>query len=122
MLPESGGIVTPGPVDDAAWFPDGNHLAFSAGGVLYDSKDMSRLVGDVPGELDEPAVSSNGESLAFTVTRRGIRHVWVEDMMKKTAREVTGGMCNSYASAWEPDSKSLIFASDCGRGLGLPRL
>jgi hypothetical protein len=35
---------------------------------------------------------------------------------------VTGGNCNSYTPAWEPDSSGIVFASDCGRGLGLPAL
>ena len=36
---------------------------------------------------------------------------------------VTGGNCNSYAPpAWELDSSGIVFASDCGRGLGLPAL
>ena len=35
----------------------------------------------------------------------------------------TGGNCNSYAPpAWELDSSGIVFASDCGRGLGLPAL
>jgi hypothetical protein len=46
----------------------------------------------------------------------------LEDLVTGTAREITGGACNSYAAAWEMDAKGLIFASDCGRGLGLPRL
>ena len=35
---------------------------------------------------------------------------------------ITGGNCNSYMPAWEPDSSGIVFASDCGRGLGLPAL
>jgi Tol biopolymer transport system component len=115
-------LSTPGPVDDVAWFPDGTHLVFSAKGVIYDSRDMQRLIANVSGELNEPAVSPNGQSFTFTATRHGIRHVWIEDITTKTAREITGGACNSYAPAWERNSDSLIFASDCGRGLGLPRL
>jgi Tol biopolymer transport system component len=83
---------------------------------------MHRLVLNVPGDLREPAVSPSGELLAFTATHYGIRHVWIEEMVTRNSREVTGGACNSYAAAWEPDSRHLVFASDCGRGLGLPRL
>lgn len=111
-----------GPVDGAAWFPDGAHLAFSGGGAIYDSRDGRRIIQNVEGELSDPAVSPDGEALAFTATRRGIRHVWMEDLTTRRARELTGGACNSYAAAWEPDSRGLIFASDCSRGLGLPRL
>jgi hypothetical protein len=36
--------------------------------------------------------------------------------------EVTEGPCNSFAPAWERDSQAIVFASDCGRGLGMPAL
>ncbi len=115
-------LSTPDRVDDVAWFPDASHVAFSAKGAIYDSHDMHRLVANVPGDLSEPAVSPSGELLAFTATHHGIRHVWIEEMAARNSREITGGACNSYAPAWEPDSHTLVFASDCGRGLGLPRL
>jgi len=35
---------------------------------------------------------------------------------------LTGGTCNNWAPAWELNSRSLIFASDCDRGLGMPAL
>jgi MFS family permease len=117
-----GELATPEPVDDAAWFPDGTHLAFSARGILYDSQNMERLIANVAGELDEPAVAPNGQWLAFTATHNGIRHVWIEDSKTMQASEITGGSCNSYAPAWQPDSRGLIIATDCDRGLGLPRL
>jgi hypothetical protein len=117
-----GPILTSAAVDDVAWFPRGNHLAFSAGGVIYDSSDMRPLASFVPGDHGEPAISPDGEWLAFTAARKGILHVWIENIATSVAREMTGGSCNSFAPTWELDSKGLIFASDCGRGLGLPRL
>jgi hypothetical protein len=117
-----GALLTPGPVEDAAWFPRGNHLAFSAGGLIYDSEGMRRLISFVPGDHSEPAISPDGEWLAFTSTRKGVRHIWIENIASQAALELTGGSCNSYAPAWELDSKGLVFASDCSRGLGLPRL
>jgi WD40-like Beta Propeller Repeat len=117
-----GPILAPAPVDDAAWFPDGDHMAFSAAGVIYDSSGMRPLAPSVAGDHSEPAVSPDGKWLAFTATRRGIRHLWIENIATSVAREMTGGSCNSFAPAWELDSKGLVFASDCSRGLGLPRL
>jgi Tol biopolymer transport system component len=117
-----GVLPTPGPVRDAAWFPDGNHLALSVNGVIYDSRDMQPIKLDVAGEQSEPAVSPDGRWLALTVTHRGIRHIWLASISAGVARELTAGACNSYAPAWEQNSNALIFASDCGRGLGLPRL
>jgi Tol biopolymer transport system component len=117
-----GVLPTPGPVRDAAWFPDGNHLAFSVNGVIYDSRDMQPIKLGVAGDQSEPAVSPDGHWLALTATHRGIRHIWLANISAGVMRELTGGACNSYAPAWEQDSNALIFASDCGRGLGLPRL
>jgi hypothetical protein len=112
----------PGIIDDIAWFPDAKHLAFSSLGAIYDSQDGRPLVANVAGELNNPAVSPDGSLLAFTAFHRGIRHVWVQDFVSGLTREITGGACNSYAPAWDSDSRTLIFASDCDRGLGLPRL
>lgn len=117
-----GELATPRPVEEAAWFPLGRHLAISVRGIVYDSADGKRLAAGISGEQGEPAVSPDGTRLALTVTRGGIRHVWVEELSTQAARDVTGGDCNSYAPAWGLDSRELIFASDCGRGLGLPRL
>jgi hypothetical protein len=115
-------LSTPGPVQDAAWFPNGDHLAFSVNGVIYDSRDMRPIKSGVAGGQSEPAVSPDGHWLALTATHRGIRHIWLANIATGAARELTAGACNSYAPAWEQDSHALIFASDCGRGLGLPRL
>jgi TolB protein len=76
----------------------------------------------VEGDQSEPTVSPDGHWLALTATHRGIRHIWLANISTGIARELTAGACNSYAPAWEQDSNALIFASDCGRGLGLPRL
>lgn len=115
-------LAVPGPIDALAWFPDAKHLAFSSLGAIYDSRDARRLVANVPGELSEPAVSPDSLALAFTAFRGGIQHVWVQEIRTGISHEITGGLCNSSAPAWQPDSYGLIFASDCDRGLGLPRL
>jgi hypothetical protein len=119
---EGSPLPSPGPVESAAWFPDGTHLAFSSNGVIYDSKDMQPLIATFAGDQSDPAVSADGKWLAFTSTHRGVRHVWIQNISTKATREITGGNCNSYAPAWEPDSNAIVFASDCSRGLGLPRL
>jgi hypothetical protein len=117
-----GMLPSPGPVENVAWFPDEKHLAFSASGAIYDSKDMHPLDLNIAGDLSEPAISPDGKWIALTATNRGIRHIWIENLATRASRELTGGACNSYAPAWEHDSNALIFASDCDRGLGLPRL
>jgi len=43
-------------------------------------------------------------------------------MVSGKLRLVAGGNCNNSSPAWEEDSHALIFASDCGRGIGMPVL
>lgn len=117
-----GPLATRRPVQDASWFPLDDHLAFSSKGAIYDTRDGQVLAPGIPGDQSEAAVSPDGKRLALTATRRGIRHIWIEELATKATHEVTGGDCNSFAPAWELDSKGVVFASDCGRGLGLPRL
>ena len=75
----------------------------------------------VPNETD-PAVSPDQRWLAFESTRNGPKQIWLRDVASGSEHALTGGNCNSWAPAWELDAKSIVFASDCGRGIGLPSL
>ena len=120
---------TPRPVHNAAWFPDGDRISFAAGpegeSRIYQlevSSGASKALTTGLGDEDDPAISPDGKHLAMTSLRGGTRQVWILDLATGMARKLTGGACNSFAPAWQFDSQSLIFASDCGRGLGLPSL
>lgn len=67
-------------------------------------------------------VSPDGKWMAFESTEAGPKQIWLRDMMSGKLHLVAGGNCNSSAPAWEEDSHTLIFASDCGRGVGMPVL
>jgi hypothetical protein len=70
-----------------------------------------------------PAVAPNGKWAAFaSAVVPGPQQVWLRDLSTNEARPLTGGNCNSWAPAWEMDSRALLFASDCGRAFGLPAL
>jgi len=124
-----GAIDVLGPVHDVNWFPDSARLVYSAGPLassqIYATQPPSaapiQLTRD-PGDHTEPAVSPDGHWLAHTLERGGTRQIWIHNLASGHAEQVTRGSCNSYSPAWEPDSQSLIFASDCERGLGLPAL
>jgi hypothetical protein len=119
----------PGPVRDASFFPDSARIAVSAGPeghahiFILDlvSGRTDQLTNGV-GEEINPAVSPEGGSLAFTRSRDGTEQIWVQNLQSGGSRQLTGGQCNSFSPAWAPASRALIFASDCGRGLGLPAL
>ncbi|HXB74621.1 MAG TPA: glycosyltransferase 87 family protein [Candidatus Acidoferrales bacterium] len=73
-------------------------------------------------ETARPAPSPDGKWLAFTVQQRGSTQVWLQHADGSAAAPLTGGACNNFAPAWELDSKAIVFASDCDRGVGLPAL
>jgi hypothetical protein len=72
--------------------------------------------------IDEVAVSPDRKWLAFTHPSAGTTQVWLRKVDGGQLTRLTGGNCNSFAPAWELDSQSILFASDCGRGIGLPAL
>jgi Tol biopolymer transport system component len=123
-----GVIAGPTPVHDVAWFPDSERTVYSAGPT-----GSSQIFATVPtgtpqqithdaGDHTEPAISPDGNWLAFTLARAGTRQIWIQNLKKGNPTAVTEGACNSFAPAWEPDSRALVFACDCQRGIGLPAL
>jgi Tol biopolymer transport system component len=48
--------------------------------------------------------------------------VWVMDLASRTRRRLTAGVCQNDSPAWRADARSIVFASDCDRGMGLPGL
>lgn len=82
----------------------GNLSTLLAGGVRY------------------PAVSPDGEWLAYSLLRRGNWRLYIRRMRTGEIRRIAGEDCNNIEPAWEPDSRTLIYASDCGRQLWLTAL
>jgi hypothetical protein len=67
-------------------------------------------------------ISPDGKWIAFTAAASGRKRILLRKFGDKNAITLTGGNCNSFAPAWDLDSKGIVFASDCGRGIGLPAL
>jgi hypothetical protein len=80
------------------------------------------LQGEAPGDWAHSVVSPDGKWVAFERAQDGPTWIWLREVASGKERELTGGNCNSLAPAWELDSGSFIFASDCGRAFGLPAL
>ena len=70
----------------------------------------------------DSVVSPDRMWIAFTSTQTGSNQVWLQNLFTGQTHQLTGGNCNSQSPAWEFDSQSLVFTSDCGRGMGLPAL
>jgi len=83
-------------------------------------------VGSVSQTTDSGAnhsvTSWDGRWVALEREQGGPRQIWVRNMASGAERQLTAGNCNSGSPAWELDSRAIVFASDCGRGIGLPAL
>jgi Tol biopolymer transport system component len=69
-----------------------------------------------------PAVSPDRRWLAFSCEQAGSWQLHVMTLEGTQERQLTDADCNSFAPAWTTDSKRIVYATDCGRGLGLTAL
>ncbi len=76
----------------------------------------------VPLDATKPVVSPDGRWAAFTSSRDGPDQIWLRNLADGQETRLTGGNCNSSSPVWALDSRSILFASDCGRAFGLPAL
>jgi Tol biopolymer transport system component len=76
----------------------------------------------IPADFPDSVTSPDGKWMAFTAARNGPMQVWVRQLSTGKEKQITGGNCNNSSPTWEPDSKEIVFASDCGRAFGLPAL
>jgi len=121
-------VVATGEISNPAFWPDDNAVVFSKGrpgrrsieSISISGTNMRTLVRY--GDCFEPAISPDGRLLAYTCSATGGRHIWIEDLTSMTSRRLTSGYCNNESPAWDRDSQSIVFASDCSRGLGLTAL
>jgi hypothetical protein len=65
-----------------------------------------------------PSVSPNGKRLAYSRRDYGSWHLVVRELATGYDEQLTHASCNAMSSAWEND-QTLLYATDCGRGVGL---
>jgi len=106
---------------EMSFLPDGS-LIFSAewkGGhpklFLLDQIGTISSLGSE--EARYPAVSPDGHWLAFSKLQRGNWHLWLRDLHNGKTSRLTHADCNNVEPTWDSDSKTLVYASDCGRAL-----
>ena len=120
--------LTRGEISNPAFLPDASAIVFSKGrpgqrsieSISISGASVRTLVAS--GDCFEPAISPDGRLLAYTCSATGGRHIWIQDLASMTSRRLTSGNCNNESPAWDADSRSIVFASDCNRGLGLSAL
>jgi WD40-like Beta Propeller Repeat len=69
------------------------------------------------GESRYPALSPDGRWMAYSRIEHGVWNLWLRDQKTGETRRITDVPCNQIQPAWEDDSKSLLYGTDCGRSL-----
>jgi len=114
-------------VREVAFLPDGQLIFSSKRSGSFGLYRISRT-----GEIEHlamprcaaryPAISPDGKRMAFTCEQGAGTQVHIADLAGSNDTQLTDGDCNSTSPAWLADSKGLVYATDCGRGLGLSAL
>jgi hypothetical protein len=69
------------------------------------------------GESRYPALSPDGAWMAYSRFDHGVWNLWLRDQQTGTTRRIADIPCNQIQPAWEDDSKTLLYSTDCGRNL-----
>jgi hypothetical protein len=69
------------------------------------------------GESRYPALSPDGHWLAYSRFDRGVWNLWLRNQQSGETRRIANVPCNQIEPSWENDSKTLLYATDCGRSL-----
>jgi hypothetical protein len=108
---------------EASPVPDGSYVASASAGQLppqiyrlrYDHEPLPMKLGTAR----YPVVSPDGRWMAFSRFQSSAWNLYILDLSHRSAPQcLTNAACNQVEPAWEPDSKTLLYASDCGRALG----
>jgi TolB protein len=116
---------------DAAWSPDGRHIAFSASSgptanidiyvMAADGTGRRRLTSSIEADSD-PTWSPDGDSIAFERDRGceaegcGAEEVWVMRADGTAQERLTRGSTLDGDPAWSPDGRRIAFTSAQGIG------
>jgi hypothetical protein len=69
------------------------------------------------GESRYPALSPDGRWMAYSRLENGVWNLWVRDQGTGSTRRIADVPCNQIQPAWEEDSQTLLYGTDCGRCL-----
>lgn len=73
---------------------------------------------DFPHPARYPSISPDGKRLAFSRRDRGFWHLMVHALETGDEQQLTHASCNATSPSWE-NAQTLLYATDCGRGVGL---
>ena len=109
-------------VEQATFLPDASLIVAglirgSSGSRILHIRAGQKLELLPLGEARYPAASPDGHWLAFSRMYRGNWNLALLDLQTGSVRNITAAECNTIEPAWEPDSKTILYSSDCGRAL-----
>jgi len=82
--------------------------------------DVSELHG-LSGAVRYPSISPDGKRLAFSRRTGGSWRLFVRTLATGEEQELTRAPCNAISPSWV-NLQTLLYATDCGRGVGLSAL
>ncbi len=109
-------------VEQATFLPD-NSLIIAAYTPATTGPRLFRILPHQPpqllplGEARYPAASPDGHYLAYSRLSNGNWNLTLLDLHTGAIRPIADAPCNTTEPAWEPDSRTILYASDCGRAL-----
>ena len=109
-------------VEQATFLPDASLMVAGLIHGVTGSRILHITEGQQPallplGEARYPAASPDGRWLAFSRMQRGNWNLALLDLHSGSVRGIADAECNTIEPAWEPDSKTILYSSDCGRAL-----
>jgi hypothetical protein len=120
-------LVTPPELNvlEMSFLPEGT-LVFAASSAGHPSLFITNQGGSIKsldiGIARYPSVSPDGHWLAYSQLQRGSWNLWLRNLTNGQTERLTHAECNDTEPVWTEDSRSLVYASDCGRGLWLSAL
>jgi hypothetical protein len=120
-------LVTPPELNvlEMSFLPDGT-LVFAANSAGPPSLFITNQEGSIQsldiGIARYPSVSPDGHWLAYSQLQRGNWNLWLRNLTNGQTERLTNAECNDTEPVWTEDSRTLVYASDCGRGLWLSAL
>jgi WD40 repeat protein len=105
---------------EVTFFPSGV-LAFSAisdGRPRLFTADQSGNIRSLDiSDARYPSASPDGHWLAYSQLSGSNWNLWLRNLDTGKTHRLTHASCNNIEPAWTPDSRILIYGSDCGRAL-----
>ncbi len=106
-------VTSEGDVIAAAGRTSDSHLFL----VRHRTGEVVELTG-FPHPARYPSMSPDGKRLAFSRRDHGFWHLVIREFAGGREQQLTHASCNAVSPSWE-NSSTLLYATDCGRGVGL---